>query len=215
MRLHLNTVTNLLWTTLQKLMSIEEFNSFRLVGGTSLSLQLGHRESVDIDLFCDSEYGSIDFVELEHILSVTFPYVNSVFSGPVAMGKSFFVGNNEKELVKLDLYYTDSFVFPVVIQEKITFASLEEVSAMKFDIIARGGRKKDFWDVHELLEKYSLDELIEFYIKRYPYGSPHDEIIIQLRDFSVAEDDFTPNCFRGKDWEIIKLDFEDLVEKYK
>ena len=65
MRLHLNTVTNLLWNTLQKLMSIEEFNSFRLVGGTSLSLKLGHRESVDIDLFSDSEYGSIDFLELD------------------------------------------------------------------------------------------------------------------------------------------------------
>ena len=214
MRLHLNTVSTLLWNKLQKLMSIEEFNSFRLVGGTSLSLQLGHRESVDIDLFSDSEYGSIDFVELEHILSVTFPYVNTVFSGPVAMGKSFFVGNNEKELVKLDLYYTDSFVFPVVIQENIRFASLEEVAAMKFDLITRGGRKKDFWDVHELLEKYSLDELIKFYLKRYPYGSTQDEIIIQLRDFSVAEDDFTPNCFRDKDWEIIKLDFKDLVEKY-
>ena len=86
---------------------------------------------------------------------------------------------------------------------------------MKFDIIARGGRKKDFWDVHELLEKYSLDQLIKFYLKRYPFGSTQNEIITQLRDFSVAEDDFTPNCFRGKDWEIIKLDFEDLVEKYK
>ena len=131
------------------------------------------------------------------------------------MGKSFFVGNNDKELVKLDLYYTDSFVFPVVNQENIRFATLEEVAAMKLDIIARGGRKKDFWDVHELLEKYSLIELIKFYLKRYPYGSPQDEIITQLRDFSVAENDFTPNCFRGKDWEIIKLDFEDLVEKYK
>ena len=65
MGLHLNSVTNLLWNTLQKLMSIEEFNSFRLVGGTSLSLKLGHRESVDIDLFSDSEYGSIDFLELD------------------------------------------------------------------------------------------------------------------------------------------------------
>jgi hypothetical protein len=37
------------------------FNPFRLVGGTSLSLQLGHRMSIDIDLFTDADYGSIDF----------------------------------------------------------------------------------------------------------------------------------------------------------
>ncbi|WP_313189426.1 nucleotidyl transferase AbiEii/AbiGii toxin family protein [Sphingobacterium sp.] len=41
------------------------FNSFRLVGGTALSLQLGHRESVDIDLFCDDSYGSIDFKSID------------------------------------------------------------------------------------------------------------------------------------------------------
>jgi len=63
--LHLNTVSDLLWDSLNKLMSVKEFNSFRIVGGTSLSLQLGHRESVDIDLFTDSEYGSIDFDKLE------------------------------------------------------------------------------------------------------------------------------------------------------
>jgi hypothetical protein len=37
------------------------FNPFRLVGGTSLSLQLGHRMCIDIDLFTDADYGSIDF----------------------------------------------------------------------------------------------------------------------------------------------------------
>lgn len=213
MKLHLNTVTNLLWITLQKLMSIKELNSFRLVGGTSLSLQLGHRESLDIDLFSDAVYGTINFKMLEDILRLTFPYVDSIFSGPVGMGKSFFVGNSEKELVKLDLYYTDTFVFPVFIRENIRFASLEEVAAMKLDIITRGGRKKDFWDVHELLERNNLDELIGFYTNRYPYGSTKDEILIQLNDFSTAEDDFTPNCLRDKDWEIIKLDFEDLVRK--
>ena len=37
-------------------MELEELNSFRLVGGTSLSLQIGHRMSVDIDLFTDAVY---------------------------------------------------------------------------------------------------------------------------------------------------------------
>ena len=61
MPLHFNTVTPLLKTILEDLMKAEEFESFRLVGGTALSLYYGHRMSVDIDLFSDAEYGSLDF----------------------------------------------------------------------------------------------------------------------------------------------------------
>jgi predicted nucleotidyltransferase component of viral defense system len=195
-------------------MLLEEFNSFRIVGGTSLSLQLGHRESVDIDLFTDSEYGSIDFKLLENVLKKTFQHVDVSYDGEFGMGKSYFIGNNAKELVKLDLFYTDTFVFPCIVENNIRFSSIEEIAAMKFEVIAQGGRMKDFWDIHELLEVYTLDDLFGFYLKRNPYGYSKNELLNQLVDFSVAEDDFTPNCFKDKVWEIIKLDFEEMVEKY-
>lgn len=213
--LYLNTVSDLLWNALIKLMSLEEFNSFRLVGGTSLSLQLGHRESSDIDLFTDVEYGSLDFSMLEKILKETFSYVDTTSKGDPGMGRSYFVGNDENELVKLDLFYTDIFVFPCKIEQSIRFASIEEVAAMKLEVIAQGGRKKDFWDIHMLLNNYSLDDLIAFYLERNPYGYSKSELLSQIVDFSVAEDDFTPNCFREKDWEIIKLDFEGHSKKYR
>ena len=151
MDLHLNTVSPLLWDSLKSLMCIEEFNSFRIVGGTSLSLQLGHRESIDIDLFTDAEYDSIDFNNLERILKQTFSYVDTSAVDLVGMGKSYFIGNNKDELVKLDLFYTEPFVFPHI-----------------------------------------------------------EELLPQIIDFSVADDDFEPNCYKGKIWEFIKLDLEDL-----
>ncbi|MEP1489747.1 MAG: nucleotidyl transferase AbiEii/AbiGii toxin family protein [Algibacter sp.] len=212
MTLYLNTVSDLLWYTLNQLMSIQEFNTFRLVGGTSLSLQLGHRASVDIDLFTDAPYGGIDFDNLESILINTFPYVDSSSVGIIGMGKSYFVGNSENELVKLDLFYTDPFVFPCIIENNVRFSGIEEIAAMKFEVIAQGGRKKDFWDVHELLNTYTLDEMIAFYLKRNPYSYSKSELLSQIIDFSVAEDDFTPNCYKNKVWELIKLDFEDLIE---
>ena len=129
------------------------------------------------------------------------------------MGKSYFIGRNENELVKLDLFYTDPFVFPCIVEQNIRFSSIEEVVAMKFEVIAQGGRKKDFWDIHELLEKYTLNDMIDFYIKGNPYGDTKKELLNQIIDFSIAEDDFTPNCFKGKVWELIKLDFEELVKK--
>lgn len=131
MELYLNTVSDLLWSSLKQLMSIEEFNSFRIVGGTSLSLQLGHRESIDIDLFTDAVYGSIDFTILEAKLIETFPYVAKSLVDLVGMGKSYFIGNNENESIKLDLFYTDPFVFPYILEQNVRFSSIEEVAAMK------------------------------------------------------------------------------------
>ena len=73
-------------------MNEEVFSEFRLVGGTSLSLQLGHRISVDIDLFTDAEYGSIDFKKIENYLNNNFPFVEYFSDVPVAFGKSYQIG---------------------------------------------------------------------------------------------------------------------------
>ena len=213
MELYLNTASDLLIHSLKKLMQIKEFNDFRLVGGTSLSLQLGHKESMDIDLFTDAEYGSIDFEKLESILTKTFPYTESLYKGDVAMGKSFFIGNNEDDLVKLDLFYTDKFIFPPLLYDNIRLSGIEEIAAMKLEIVGQGGRKKDFWDLHELLETFSFDEMIGFYLERYPYNYSKDDLLNKIVDFNNAEDDFTPNCYRDKSWEILKLDFEELIKK--
>jgi len=212
MPLHLNTVSDLLWESLNTLMSIEEFNSFRLVGGTSLSLQQGHRESIDIDLFTDAEYGSIDFNRLEEILNEIFPYVDVLTIGDVVFGRSYFVGEDADNSLKLDIYYTDPFVFPIVEEGDIRLASNEEIAAMKFEVIANGGRKKDFWDIHELLDVFTLEQMLDFYEQRNPYGATREELLERCIDFSVAEDDLTPNCYKDKVWELIKLDIEEQVQ---
>lgn len=213
MNLYLSTVSDLLWDVLKVLMSIEEFDRFRLVGGTSLSLQIGHRKSVDIDLFTDAEYGTIDFEKLEAILNSNFLYVDSVQLVLVGMGKSFFVGNNKSELVKLDLFYTDRFVFPLIDVKDVRLANIKEIVAMKLDVIGRGGRKKDFWDLHALIDMFTINEMIEYYLKRYPFNFTKKEIITALTKFKNAENDFNPICLQGKVWELIKLDFEEIVKQ--
>jgi len=213
MALHLNTVSDLLWESLNTLMSIEEFNDFRLVGGTSLSLQQGHRESTDIDLFTDAEYGSIDFNRLEEILNETFPYASTSSVGDVVFGRSYFIGENADNALKLDIYYSsESFIFSILVNGNVRLAPNEEIAAMKFEVIANGGRKKDFWDIHELLDVFTLEEMISFYLQRNPYGSTREEVLEACLDFSGAEDDLLPNCYRNKAWELIKLDIEEEVQ---
>ncbi len=75
MHIYKNTVSDLLWSTLSSLMDFEDLQNFRLVGGTSLSLLLGHRMSVDIDLFTDAPYDSIDFEKIDQLFLNTFGYV--------------------------------------------------------------------------------------------------------------------------------------------
>ncbi len=127
------------------------------------------------------------------------------------MGRSCFIGNSEQEAVKLDLYYTDTFIRPALIIERVRMATLEEIIAMKMDIVQRGARKKDFWDLHELLEKYSLQQMIDLHRERYPFI--HDEIAIRsnFTFFTSADDDFGPECLRGKFWGIIKLDMIEAI----
>ena len=83
----------------------------------------------------------------------------------------------------MDLFYTDPFVFPVILEQNIRFSSIEEIAAMKFEVIANGGRKKDFWDIHELLETFTLNQMIDFYLKRNPYGYSKEELLFKVIDF--------------------------------
>lgn len=214
MTIHKETVSDLLWDTLIKLMQFKELDAFRLVGGTSLSLLLGHRISVDIDLFTDAEYKSIDFDEIDSLFQANFQYVDYCFGGNDSMGKSYLVGDNKDEVIKIDLFNTDPFQYAILDYNGIRLSQLEEIVAMKLEIIGNNGRKKDFWDLHELMESFTWDEMLNFYEKRYLYSHSREEIINKLTDFKEADTDLDPICLKDKHWELIKLDIEESVENY-
>ena len=206
-----NTVSPLLKKILIDLMNEELFQRFRLVGGTALSLQIGHRMSVDIDLFSDANYGSVDFEKICSFLKNKYAYFESSPIEIVGMGTYFFVGNSKYDFIKIDLFYTDSFVFDSVVTENVRMADEKEIIAMKLDIVLRNGRKKDFWDIHYYLERYNLDELIAVFQKRYPYNDDFHRIKTQLLNFEQANLDFEPRCLMNKNWEFIKLDFYEFM----
>ncbi|RAJ01599.1 nucleotidyltransferase AbiEii toxin of type IV toxin-antitoxin system [Chitinophaga skermanii] len=212
--LYWNTVSPLLKSSLIELMSTKELGMFRLVGGTALSLHLGHRMSIDIDLFTDVEYGSLDFSKIEDILKDKFDYVYTTNIDVIAFGKSYIIGKNENDSVKLDIYYTDKYIQPAFETEGIRLATIEEIAAMKLDVVQRGGRKKDFWDIHEILEKYSLNQLIAFHKLRYEFNHDEGLILKNLIEFSSADMDFDPICLKGKHWELIKYELIHEVQRY-
>jgi predicted nucleotidyltransferase component of viral defense system len=206
-----NTVSPLLKSILLDLMEVKLFAPFRLVGGTALSLQFGHRLSVDIDLFTDDEYGSIDFKKIRDFLENKYPYCSYRDVDLVSFGTFFEVGMSKDDFVKIDVYYTDTFVFNQIIVDNVKMATSEEIIAMKLEVINNKGRKKDFWDIHFFLENYTLQKFIELYEKRYPFNDSSN-LKKQLTDFELSDTDFDPICLLNKDWELIKYDF---VEKIK
>jgi len=208
-----STVSPLLLSILQDLMKASVFEDFRLVGGTSLSLQLGHRLSVDIDLFTDNVYDSVDFKEIDKYLRKKYLCVDIYNIDLVGMGKSYYIGNSKNDCIKLDLFYTDTFIRPIFQIDGLRLASLEEISAMKIDVVSRIGRKKDFWDIHELMNDFSIEIMLDLHKERHPYTHDLQEIITNFRNFENADSDFDPICLRKKHWELIKLDLIEATQK--
>lgn len=211
--LYWNTVTPELKTALLKLMEGQPFAEFRLVGGTALSLYWGHRMSVDIDLFTDAPYGTIDFGFLEDYLKQTFSYVQGDFGNNPSMGKSYLIGENQDSAIKLDVYYSmDPFYQPYNKREGLRMATIEEILAMKVDVVQRLGRKKDFWDLHRGMEEYTIEEMVGFHKLRYEWT--HDEELIKsnFTNFTLADEDFDPVCLASKEWTFIKEDIKYAME---
>lgn len=212
--LNYHTVTPLLRLILEDLMQAAPFAEFRLVGGTALSLYQGHRMSVDIDLFTDADYDTVDFEAIDTYLRKTFPYVDTNNFAEIGFGKSYYIGKSEEACIKLDLFYTDPFMDDCVVIDNIRMATVEEIIAMKMEIISKAGRKKDFWDIHELKDDYSIATMLALHEKRYPYNHNRALLITNFTNFSEADNDFEPDCIRGKHWELIKLDLTEFSNTF-
>lgn len=210
--LHYQTVTPLLKETLGILMREELFAPFRLVGGTNLSLRYGHRKSEDIDLFTDAEYRSLDFRLFEQFLQSRFPSYECNDKGSVVgFGRSYYIGSSADEVIKLDLMYTDPFLEDAELLDGIRMASVRDIIAMKMNIVSRGGRKKDFWDLHLLLGEYPLAEMFRLHEQRHPWEHNAEEMLDKFTDFTFADNDLDPICLRNLDWDDIKLDLADAA----
>lgn len=212
-RIYKETTSETLFLILEKIMDCRLLEHTRLVGGTSLSLQLGHRKSVDIDLFTAQDYGTLNFQSIDLWLSENFSYVDSTYFNHAVPGKSYFIGDSEADSIKLDIMYTDPYIRDPIIYNNIRLASSEDIAAMKLEVISDRGRKKDFWDIAELLDHYTLKDLISFYSEMFPWAEGND-LIPKLTDFGRADDMEDPICLRGKAWELIKLDITEVVNDY-
>jgi hypothetical protein len=187
------------------------FKDFYLVGGTSLALQRGHRLSIDIDLFTCVPYGEMNNTEIKAALLEMFPYTDRIEElHHSQMVYSMYVGDSKEDCVKLDLCYDDDLIFPLIEVDGLRIASEKEIAAMKILAITQAEqRRKDFWDIHELLESYTLSEMIDWGIQRYPWSITNESVKDGIERLPYIKDFTEVVCMKGKYWEFIVEDFLD------
>ncbi len=218
MSLHYETVSPLLKEILHTIENSNIFKDFTLIGGTCLSLQIGHRRSIDIDLFTDIDYDTMNTKEIQDFFSKTFPYTENIQSlDKSALGYTLYAGNTPEDKVKIDLFYTEKFIFPIQEIDNIKIADIREIAAMKLAAICgEEPRQKDFWDIHELSDMFSFKDMVDWAIKRNEWTVTEQDIFNGFQKIdSVKESPEGIDCFRGKYWSLVKDDLKEIVNQYQ
>ncbi|MCF2490414.1 nucleotidyl transferase AbiEii/AbiGii toxin family protein [Dyadobacter sp. CY347] len=160
---------------IQQIQALPELSKFYLVGGTSLALQIGHRNSIDIDLFTNEPFDVeevIDLLQVKFTIEVSSKKGNSLFT---------FINNVKTDFIR----HNYALINAPIKEEGISFLSAADISAMKLNAIINSGKRlKDFVDIYFLLQQFSLNEMIGFFEIKYP----HMNAVIALKSLSYFED---------------------------
>ncbi len=196
---------------LKKLMQYDSLQNFFLVGGTSLALQLGHRISVDLDLFLNIDFDTADILnELSNDLEFNVILQKDKNSMIINAKKQ----NTENELVKIDFVkYPYPLIKKVIKIDGLCLLSIEDIIAMKLSAIANRGAKKDFFDIYELMKIYSISDMFKFFSIKFP-KTAHFHILKSLTYFEDAEPEFDPISLNNTSWEEVKSTIEKSVAEY-
>lgn len=179
---------------LKRLLEQPSLNSFALAGGTNLALRFGHRLSIDLDLFTDQSFSTQEVFE-----EVLPAFPKAIKTDEAKNSLSLFI-----EGVKVDLLaHRYPLISPFVEESNIRFWSVEDVSAMKLGAVSGRGAKKDFWDLAELLNHFSLAQMLGFFSAKYANSDP-GYVVRSLTYFDDAEQQADPITLNELTWPQVK-----------
>ena len=188
---------------LKSLMAEPLFASLRLVGGTSLALQYGHRSSVDLDFFGEI---TADDEDIKGVLRK--------FGSLLVLKESKNIKVYQLDGIKIDIVnYSYAWIDDAIVEDGIVLASPQDIAAMKINAIEGRGTKKDFIDIYFLLQHYTLKEILEFYKEKYPEYSIF-RALMSLTYFEDAETQIMPRMFVDVSWNDIKDSVCKVVDEY-
>lgn len=198
-------------TVLDLICALQEkdyLKNFYLVGDTGLALIIGHRKSVDIDLFTSKDFDAERLLEkLESDFAFRMDFVE----------KNTIKGNSAG--IKVDfLAHKYPSIGQTIEIENIRIASLDDISAMKINSVANDGtRVKDFIDLYFLIAEqgYSVEKLLGNYKAKYSQRNAL-HALKSLAYFEEVDLSDWPEILRNKDtdWDNIQKTLGKACEEY-
>lgn len=202
--LRTTTVEEQTLVLLKRLQKLQEFSALRLVGGTALALQIGHRKSIDLDFFGTIDHAGIDIAAL---------LIEAGFSDVSLDNESKRIHAFKIEGIKVDVVnYPFHWLAEAIETEGVKMASMKDIAAMKLEAITNRGTKKDFVDVYFLLETYSLTQMLDFYVQKFIHGTIYN-VIRSLTYFEDAAPQVMPEMIVPIKWETIKSRIQEEVRR--
>lgn len=192
-------------SVLEKLKHIQPLSGFYLSGGTALALQIGHRESEDLDFFSQSPF---DPTSLQTALLPCGTLDSTEFSEGTL--------NTYIDGVKLQfLSYPYALLEPTILWEGVSLSSVVDIACTKIMTVSTRGSKKDFIDMYFLLHLFSLDELMQNLKKKYQNVSYNDTHILKsLVYFEDANAQPMPRMHKDVSWENVKQYITQIVAPF-
>lgn len=176
-----------------------------LAGGTALTIQLGHRTSLDLDFYTWHKFSNQRILQLirKHIHESQF---DSRQPEGTVQGKIM--------KVHFSLFHYD---YPLIRQlldlPPIKIASLEDIAAMKVVAIVQRAKQRDFIDIYYLIQKLGLENIIKSTYQKYPWYEENNQIIFtSLTYFDEADNDKEINAIKLSD---SKLSWKNVKNKLK
>ena len=203
--LFLKTIETQTLSLLNRIQALPELADTRLVGGTALALQLGHRVSVDLDVFGKWDYSK----DLYSVLS-SVGHVEKESGSPDGRMAFFYIEGVKVDCVSYEMY---EWLEPSLEMEGVRLAGIKDIAAMKINAITNRGARKDFVDLARLLDEHSLGEMLEWYQKKYPEANP----ALALRSLSYFVDAETmpmPRMIIPFDWNGAKEKIRTAVRNF-
>lgn len=182
-----------------------EVKELRLVGGTALALQYGHRQSVDLDFFGKLPEDKDELVDVvRRVGDVT------------VLNRSKIILQMVVNQVKMDFvdYSRYPWIDEPILGDGFVLASDKDIAAMKINAIMGRGTRKDFIDLYVLLQHYSLTQIMDFYRQKYPEFSEY-RALLSMTYFDDAEMQDMPLMFIKTPWESMKTSIIQAVEAYQ
>jgi len=204
--LHTETVEPHTLSVLKDLLKLPVLKDFSLVGGTALSLLFGHRKSVDLDLFSNKKFENDTVI---NGMKKNFGKQLNIRTS-TSFGIFGFVDNVKVDWVR----HPHPLIRPTQEHDGIRMFSTEDIMAMKVQAVLQRGRKKDFWDIAELLNHFTMEDFIDFHKEKYNTQNLAITVPQAISYFADAEEDEDPVSLKKQTWKTVQQSINRRVRDY-